>query len=156
MGKMNYISNLEEWKSDFSFYITVKVRFNETDMFGHMNNTVPYTYFEEARIEYLKSLGLMQKWISLNSECIPVVADSQCDYLQQVYFDETLKVYAKIESLGRSSIDLHYMGISPNGKICFTGRSSLVNLNKKTARSEEWNKEWKAIFQSEMKSEQFV
>lgn len=58
MKKISYIENLASWEKDFSFYIPVKVRFCETDMFGHMNNGVAFTYFEEARIEFLKSLVL--------------------------------------------------------------------------------------------------
>lgn len=156
MGKMCYISNVEEWQSNFSFNITVKVRFNETDMFGHMNNTVPFTYFEEARIEYLKHLGFMQEWTSAQSEVIPVVADLQCDFLQQVYFDEKIDVFVKVESIGNSSIDLHYMGMNPKGNICFTGRNSLVNLNRKTGRSEKWKTEWKEKLENELNIPQRV
>ncbi|MGX1763068.1 hypothetical protein ACWIG5_40310, partial [Streptomyces lydicus] len=28
----------QEWKTSFSFFNEVSVRFSETDMFGHMNN----------------------------------------------------------------------------------------------------------------------
>ncbi|WP_369678806.1 acyl-CoA thioesterase [Planococcus faecalis] len=34
----------------------VQVRFSETDMFGHVNNTVPIAYFEFARIEFMKEM----------------------------------------------------------------------------------------------------
>ena len=150
MGKMDYVSNLEEWQSDFSFYITIKVRFSETDMFGHMNNTVPFVYFEEARIEYLYQLGLMQEWATNGSESIPVVADLQCDYLKQVFFDEKIDVYAKVANVGNSSIDLHYMGINHKNEVCFTGRNSLVNINRNTGRSEKWKNEWKEKLENEL------
>ncbi|WP_088068424.1 acyl-CoA thioesterase [Gottfriedia luciferensis] len=150
MGKMSYISNLQEWQSDFLFNITVKVRFSETDLFGHMNNTVPFVYFEEARIEYLHHLGLMQEWTTSGSELIPVVADLQCDYLKQVYFDEKINVFVKIANVGNSSIDLHYMGVNDKKEICFTGRNSLVNINRNTGRSEKWKNEWKEKFQNEV------
>lgn len=42
----------------FSFYNPVKVRFGEVDMFGHVNNVVAFTYFEEARIALFKELDL--------------------------------------------------------------------------------------------------
>jgi len=156
MGKMSYITNIEEWQTSFSFNITIKVRFNETDMFGHMNNTVPFTYFEEARIEYLKHLGFMQEWVSLDSEVIPVVADLQCDFLQQVYFDDKIDVFVKVNSIGNSSIDVHYMGVNENGMVCFTGRNSLVNLNRKTGRSEKWKTEWKEKLENELNVAQKV
>ena len=41
-------------------YNPVKVRFGEVDMFGHVNNVVAFTYFEEARIALFKELGFMQ------------------------------------------------------------------------------------------------
>ena len=144
MARMDYItSSLSDWKTIFGFNITIKVRFSETDMFGHMNNTVPFTYFEEARIEFFKSLGFMQEWTNTENETIPVVADLQCDYLKQVYFDEYIRIYVKAASIGRSSVDLHYMGVDANDEICFTGRNSLVNMSKKTGKSVEWNSEWK-------------
>jgi acyl-CoA thioester hydrolase len=64
-------------------------------MFGHVNNTTAFTYFEEARNEFFKSIGLMQFWISNENKLIPVVADLQCDYLSQTYFDEQLSSACK-------------------------------------------------------------
>ena len=75
MGKIGYITDMKEWMEGFSFRYPIKVRFSETDMFGHLNNTVPFTYFEQARIEYFKSLGFMQDWVDTKNETIPVVAD---------------------------------------------------------------------------------
>ena len=63
MSRISYIDNIEEWASSFQFKHPVKVRFSETDMFGHVNNTVLFMYFEEARVEYFKSIGFMQNWM---------------------------------------------------------------------------------------------
>ena len=94
---------------DFSFSVPVTVRFSETDMYGHLNNTVTFAYFEYARIEYLKHLGHMEDWLNPNGTTIPVVADLQCDYMKQVFFDEQLSIYVKTASVGNSSMDIHYM-----------------------------------------------
>lgn len=110
MKKINYIEDFQTWQSDFEFFIPIKVRFSETDMFGHLNNTVPFIYFEQVRIELLKSLGFMEEWNQIDSNVIPVVADLQCDYIQQVFFDDEIKVYIKIHKIGQSSVDLHYIG----------------------------------------------
>lgn len=136
---VDYIHDYEAWKEDFQFYVPIKVRFSETDMFGHLNNTVPFIYFEQARIEFLKHLGLMEHWLESNKKFIPIVANLQCDYIQQVFFDEKIKVYVKIYGIGTSSIDLHYMGEKSNGKICFIGRGTLVKLNTETGKGEKWS-----------------
>ncbi|MER1987080.1 MAG: thioesterase family protein [Solibacillus sp.] len=128
-----YIHNAEEWMKGFSFSTQVRVRFSETDMYGHVNNTVIFTYFEYARIEYLKALGLM--FTNENGQDnLLVVADLQCDYMQQVFFDEVLTIYVKTESVGNSSMDLHYLVKNERDEVCFTGRGTLVQLNQQTGK----------------------
>lgn len=128
-----YIHNAEEWMKGFQFSTQVRVRFSETDMYGHVNNTVIFTYFEYARIEYLKALGLMFTTES-GQDNLLVVADLQCDYMQQVFFDEVLTIYVKTESVGNSSMDLHYLVKNERDEVCFTGRGTLVQLNQQTGK----------------------
>ncbi|AST92780.1 acyl-CoA thioesterase [Sutcliffiella cohnii] len=147
MEKIKYIQELQTWMNEFSFSHPISVRFSETDMFGHMNNTVPFAYFEDARIAFFKYLGFMQNWVSPKSETIPVVADLQCDYLKQVYFGEKLLIYVKAQEVGTSSVDLHYMGKrESNGDICFVGRGRMVQLNKRTGKGEPWSEEMRQKF----------
>ncbi|TDL34378.1 acyl-CoA thioesterase [Jeotgalibacillus sp. S-D1] len=143
--KMSYIENRKKWEEDFTFYIKVNVRFSETDLFGHLNNTIPFVYFEQARIEFLKSIGFMQHWIKNNSDIIPVVADLQCDFLHQIYFDQTLKIYVKPESAGRSSVDLHYRGVNEDGRTVLTGRGTMVQISKGSGKSHPWSEEEKQL-----------
>ncbi len=142
MSRISYIDNMEEWASSFQFKHPVKVRFSETDMFGHVNNTVPFMYFEEARIEYFKSIGFMQNWVHNAREEIPVVADLQCDFLEQLFFDDEIDVHVKVARIGNSSVDLHYMG-TKEGKVYFTGRGTIVQISKKTGKSVVWTEEMK-------------
>jgi acyl-CoA thioester hydrolase len=141
MSRITYIENMEKWKTGFYFKNEVKVRFSETDMFGHLNNTVPFIYFEEARIEYLKKIGFMQAWVSPDSEKIPVVADLQCDFVKQVFFDEKLSIYVKVERIGKSSVDVHYLGENEKKEVCFTGRGTMVQISKKTGKGHPWSEE---------------
>lgn len=138
MAKINYIENFSAWEKEFSFSYPVKVRFSETDMFGHLNNTVPFTYFEQARIEFFKHIGFMQDWVKPENETIPVVADLQCDFLRQVFFDEELKIHVKANRVGTSSVDLHYLGLNEAGAPCFTGRGTMVQISKETGKGVPW------------------
>ncbi len=138
MGKMEYVDDLAAWENEFEFFHPVKVRFSETDMFGHLNNTVPFIYFEQARIEFFKDKGFFQDWLSPQSEAIPIVADLQCDYLQQIFFDEQLRVYVKVNEVGNSSADIHYMAKKEGGAICLAGRGTIVQVSKKTGKGLPW------------------
>ncbi|OCA91314.1 hypothetical protein A8F94_05495 [Bacillus sp. FJAT-27225] len=145
MSRIGYIEDIEEWKNGFHFSYPVKVRFSETDMFGHLNNTVPFTYFELARIEFFKNIGFMQDWVRPGNETIPVVADLQCDFLKQVYFDEPIDIFVKANKIGTSSVDIHYMGKTGKGDICFTGRGTMVQISKKTGKGVPWTDEMKKL-----------
>lgn len=147
MGKISYIENLEEWQQSFQFFRRINVRFCETDMFGHLNNTVPFIYFEEVRTEFLQALGFMDYWTSEESSEIPVVADLQCDFLKQVFFGDELHVYVKVHHIGRSSVDLHYMAKKDNNEVVFVGRGTLVQMNKHTGKSVPWSDEMRQKLQ---------
>lgn len=138
MKNISYIGDFEEWKKGFSFFETIKVRFSETDLYGHLNNTVPFTYFEETRIEFFKQLGFMQSWLDPNNGKIPVVADLQCDFFKQVFFDESLKIFVKINHFGTSSLDLHYLAVNEKDQPVFTGRGAIVQISKDTGKSIAW------------------
>lgn len=137
--KAQYVGNPQKWEEDFEFSVEVKVRFSETDMFGHLNNTVSFAYFEYARIEFLKHLGFMFDWTSGEVQKIPVVADLQCDYLKQVYFDETLLIYVKAARIGNTSIDIHYLAKNQKNEPCFIGRGTVVQINKATGKAIPWD-----------------
>ena len=145
--KAKYIEDIALWERDFHFYSEVSVRFSETDMYGHLNNAVTFAYFEYARIEYFKYIQLMNDWLNPKGEKIPVVADLQCDYVKQVFFDEKLHIYVKANSVGSSSVDIHYMAKNEKGEIVFTGRGSVVQIDKKTGRATKWSEEEREVFQ---------
>jgi acyl-CoA thioester hydrolase len=143
MKNISYIENFDEWRKGFSFYHPITVRFSETDMFGHLNNTVPFTYFEEARIEFLKQKAFMQDWIKETTHAIPVVADLQCDYIKQVFFGETLNIFVKANKVGTSSVDIHYMAVNEQNEICFVGRGAMVQISTETGKGIPWTEEEK-------------
>jgi len=128
-SKITYINNIEEWQSEFKFSIPIKIRFSETDMFGHMNNVSPFIYFEEGRIEFLKYVGVFDNLASRQNDVIPIVADLQCDYHKQMYFNDEINLFIKVNEVGNSSFDIHYMVLDKDDEIALTGRGSLVSIS---------------------------
>lgn len=139
MRKISYIEDFETWKNEFSFYTKIPIRFSETDMFGHVNNVSAFIYFEQARIEYLSQIGIFSE--EATEAKIPVVADLQCDYIEQLYFGETLKLYVKANSVGKSSADIHYLGLNDEEKVCLIGRGRLVNIDINSGKPVEFSEE---------------
>ncbi|MDR7001443.1 acyl-CoA thioesterase FadM [Neobacillus niacini] len=93
----------------------------------------------------MKSIGFMDQWVNPESKTIPVVADLQCDFLQQIFFGENLKVYVKAASVGNSSVDLHYMGKKEDGSVGFVGRGTLVQVSKTIGKGVPWTEEMRNL-----------
>lgn len=145
MKKIGYINDFDKWRSSFTFYIPITIRFSETDMFGHMSNVSSFIYFEQARIEFLKAAGVE---LNKNSDGLPVVSDLECDYHQQLYFDDTLYIYVKAHQVGTTSMDLHYMALNENKEICLTGRGRLVFVKPDTGSPTPLNDKIKERFKT--------
>ncbi|RYG74851.1 acyl-CoA thioesterase [Lentibacillus lipolyticus] len=142
MRSVSYIEDMQQWRSEFSFYIPVNIRFSETDMFGHVNNVSAFIYFEEARVEFLKEAGFFDS--GEKNESIPIVADLQCDYHKQIYFDEKLKLYVKVNQIGTTSFDIHYLGVNKDSELCLTGRGRMVNLDAESGKPVPMSEKMKA------------
>lgn len=141
--KAQYVGDYAEWRKGFTFQTEIRVRFSETDMYGHMNNTVPFVYFEQARIDYLNSLGVFDPENAKSS--ILVVADLQCDFVKQVFFGETLRVMVKTASVGTSSMDLHYLALNEKDEAVFVGRGTLVLLDAATGKGKPLTEKEKEV-----------
>ncbi len=76
----------------------IQVRFNDTDMLGHLNNTAYALYAEQARVEFFRSLGLGR--IAL------ILAHISLDFRKQVTFGDKVHVETRVTKLGNSSVTL--------------------------------------------------
>ncbi|QUW22570.1 acyl-CoA thioesterase [Sporosarcina sp. Marseille-Q4063] len=144
--RANYIEDYNTWAEEFKFSASLTVRFSDIDLYGIVNNSVTISYMEFARIEYFKHIGLMSDWLNPEGEKIPVVADVQCDYLKPITYNENLRIFVKPNSIRNSSVDLHYMAKNENDEILFTGRGTLVQINRQSGKGTPWSEKEKSLF----------
>ncbi len=111
--------------------IEIKVRFAETDMLGHVNNANYFIYMEEARVNFFKSL-FPEKRLSF------VVASVKCDFIQQAFFDQWLRIQTKVVKIGSKSFELaHEITDKNTGELIAKGHSVAVHFNYETQKSEQ-------------------
>lgn len=76
--------------STFSF----KVRGNELDSFGHVNNAVYLNYFEEARWEMLAKANLLP--LFRDEKCLLVVTECHIKYKHELKLHDQATVYTQV------------------------------------------------------------
>ena len=87
----------------YPFYSTVRVRFNETDLQGHVNFAWYLMYFDVALVDYLRILGYRYQEIQLDGFDMLYV-DAHATYHASAYFDETLRVHCRLGHIGNTSM----------------------------------------------------
>lgn len=86
------------------FVWPVRVYVEDTDFGGVVFYANYLKYFERARTELLRSLGISQQVMVAEHRVIFVVTRVEVDYLTPARMDEELVVTAGVEKLGRASI----------------------------------------------------
>ena len=94
-------------RSGFRFFTPLKVRFNETDLQGHVNFGQFYFYFDVGLTEYMDAIGYSyMQLLADNSDLI--YAESHCNYRSPARWPETLRIYARLGSMGRRSLRFEF------------------------------------------------
>ena len=84
-----------------SHEIDVYVRFSETDAMGHVNNTSHFLYFEEARTKLFRELANRH-----NRPFHSMLVSITCDYINQAFAHQTLRVTTNVKKIGTKSFRL--------------------------------------------------
>lgn len=119
----------------------VQIRFNDIDMFGHLNNSVYIQFFDMGKYAYFRQFMTD----TFGSEpTAPVVANINCDFLEPTKIDERLEVLTAITEIADSSMVLQQRIVSSAGRVKCTARTIMVNIDLATGRpttvSDEWRK----------------
>jgi acyl-CoA thioester hydrolase len=82
--------------------VRMPVRWGDMDAMGHVNNTVYFRYFEQARIDWFLELGTPA---DPNLEFGPVIVNAHCAFLRQLRYPGDIEVRTYVGALGRSSFE---------------------------------------------------
>ena len=108
----------------------IRVRYAETDQMGYCYYGNYAQYFEVARVEALRSLGVTYKSMEENGIWLPVV-DFSIKYLQPAYYDEELTILTNVVKEPTIRIFFKYETYNEKKEKINFGETSLVFLDKK-------------------------
>ena len=108
----------------------IRVRYAETDQMGYCYYGYYAQYFEVARVEALRSLGVTYKTMEENGIWLPVV-DFSIKYLQPAYYDEELTILTNVVKEPTIRIFFTYETYNEKKEKINFGETSLVFLDKK-------------------------
>lgn len=117
----------------FSSETTLRVRYAETDQMGYVYYGNYATYYEVARVEALRLIGLSYKLFEDNGIMMPVL-DLQCKYHKPAKYDDLLTIKTTIKELPAVRIEFFYAVYNELGVLLNEGETTLVCIDMKTGR----------------------
>jgi acyl-CoA thioester hydrolase len=114
--------------------LELQVRWSDMDAMGHVNNSVFFTYFEQARIEWWKRAKIP----SLSfKESGPVIVTANCTFLKPIIYPETLLIKTFTGPAGRSSFECFYevTTLSHPEILHAEGNTKVVWINRENSKS---------------------
>ncbi len=129
----------------YRFAISVPIRYADIDAQRHLNNVAYFTFMEQARVGYVREVGLWQD--NRFDSIAMIVAEASCNYLAPGFMWETVTVRARVSHLGRKSFHFEYRLETERGLIA-TGRSVQVCYDYSTQQSIAMPEHWRQAITS--------
>ena len=126
----------------FRFYHPIEVRYGDLDPQAHVNNARFLTYMEQARIAYIRALGLWDGGSFLDVGII--LAEVKVTFLAPIYFGQELRVGVRVTEIRIKSLTMEYSLEETGGDKQFaTGSSVLVAFNYREGSTLPIPEHWK-------------
>jgi acyl-CoA thioester hydrolase len=113
-------------KPPFKFSARARVGFSDTDAQGIVYYGRYNPYFDLARVEYLRKLGLLH----YRGGGDFVMRANDVEYFAPARFDDELEVYARVYRLGRTSVTFEFAAYKiEDGALLVTAHQTLVYVD---------------------------
>jgi acyl-CoA thioester hydrolase len=120
----------QDTRRDFPHFAHIPTRWNDNDVYGHVNNVVYYSYFDTVINRWLiAEAGLDIEKGAVVGLCV----ESKCRFLRAIAFPDDVDAGLRIEKLGSSSVRWG-VGIFPRGsdELCAIGYFVHVFVDRDT------------------------
>jgi len=125
---------------NFHHRLPVQIRFNDIDMFGHINNSVYLQFLDMGKYAYFRQFMTD----TFGSEpTAPVVANINCDFIEPTKIDEKLEVLTAITNIADSSMVLDQRVVSSTGRVKCSARTIMVNIDLSNGRPTTVSDSWR-------------
>ncbi len=117
----------------FTSETKIRVRYGETDQMGYVYYGNYAEFYEVARVEMLRKLGLTYKWMEGTGIMMPVL-ELKCKYIKPAYYDDEITIKVMVKQLPATRIIFNYELYNEQGELINLGETTLVFVNIETKR----------------------
>lgn len=117
----------------FEYDLNIRVRYSDTDQMGAVYYGNYASYYEVARVESLRSLGIVYKDLEEQGIMMPVL-ENYSKFIAPAKYDDLLTLSVSIKEKPGIRITFHYEIKNESSKVINIGYSTLVFVDKNTGK----------------------
>lgn len=124
----------------FRHMADVQMRFNDTDMLGHINNNAYLSYFDLGKTSYFNAVAAENvDWTHVNI----VVANISVDFFSPTFLSDKVVVLTQVVSIGNKSLVMEQRLVDIiTGQVKCMARTVMVGVDLTTGQSQPIAEHW--------------
>jgi acyl-CoA thioester hydrolase len=113
-----------EPRDNYRAFHDITTRWEDNDVYGHVNNVVYYSWFDSAVNAYLIERGALDIH---GGPVIGLVVETQCNYFAPIEFPQRVEAGVRVANIGRSSVRFE-VGIFVKGESRTAAKGHFVHV----------------------------
>lgn len=118
----------------------IQIRFNDIDIFGHVNNSVYNQYLDLGRMGYLNAA--LKESTNWKGQTL-VLVHIENNYLMPTFLYDDIELYSSIYEIGNKSVKMLQKLVDKAGSVKMESRSVLSTFDAQTNASFILPQSWK-------------
>ncbi|MGC6475304.1 MAG: acyl-CoA thioesterase [Parvibaculales bacterium] len=93
-------------RQDYKHFQSLQTRWQDNDIYGHVNNAVYYAFFDKIVNDFLIERSLIDIQQQDLSKPVGLVVETGCHYFAPISYPHMIDVGLRVQNIGKSSV--HY------------------------------------------------
>ena len=111
-------------RSLYPHFLPIATRWLDNDAYGHVNNTVYYSYFDTVVNEYLVRQGALD---IEHGQVVGLVVETHCNFFAPLAFPQIIEAGLRVARIGQSSVR-YEVGIFGQGEPMSAAHGHFVHV----------------------------
>jgi acyl-CoA thioester hydrolase len=116
------------------FQTKYRVSYSDTDQMGFMHHSNYLKYYETARWELFRSIGIAYPAIENEGIILPVI-NASLKFIKPTFYDQEIMINTRIKLLKGARIVFEYQAINETGEIINEAQITVACVKKSTGKA---------------------
>ncbi|UCE04564.1 MAG: acyl-CoA thioesterase [bacterium] len=116
-------------RSEFKFSTEINVRISDINYGGHLANDRYLSFFQDARLRYLKQFGYSE--LSIGDDISLIMSQAHIDFKAEAFWGDRLTIYVRISKIKPAKFIMEYLMVNnkDQAKVVAMGYTEMVGFD---------------------------